>query len=105
MRWIWIDKFIHFESGRRATAIKNVTLAEEHLRFVRVATLLEGWEDHRLQHAARPRAARTHNEMFRTASTSVAGLRSPVQLIFRGASNVWSSKPSRLYSSLIRFVA
>ena len=31
MRWIWIDKFIDFESGRRAVAIKNVTLAEEHL--------------------------------------------------------------------------
>jgi len=31
MRWIWIDKFIEFESGRRARAIKNVTLAEEHL--------------------------------------------------------------------------
>lgn len=31
MRWIWIDKFIAFESGRRATAIKNVTLAEDHL--------------------------------------------------------------------------
>jgi 3-hydroxyacyl-[acyl-carrier-protein] dehydratase len=31
MRWIWIDKFTEFESGRRAVAIKNVTLAEEHL--------------------------------------------------------------------------
>ncbi len=31
MRWIWIDKFIEFESGRRAKAIKNLTLAEEHL--------------------------------------------------------------------------
>jgi len=31
LRWIWIDKFTHFESGRRATAIKNVSLAEEHL--------------------------------------------------------------------------
>ena len=31
MRWIWIDKFVRFESGRRATAIKNVSLAEEHL--------------------------------------------------------------------------
>ena len=31
MRWIWIDKFIEFESGRRAVALKNVTLAEEHL--------------------------------------------------------------------------
>jgi len=31
MRWIWIDKFVEFESGRRATAIKNITMAEEHL--------------------------------------------------------------------------
>lgn len=31
MRWIWIDKIIEFESGRRAKAIKNVSLAEEHL--------------------------------------------------------------------------
>lgn len=31
MRWIWIDAFIEFESGRRARAIKNVTLAEEYL--------------------------------------------------------------------------
>lgn len=31
MRWIWIDKFTEFESGVRARAIKNVTLAEEHL--------------------------------------------------------------------------
>jgi 3-hydroxyacyl-[acyl-carrier-protein] dehydratase len=31
MRWIWIDKFIDFQSGKRAVAVKNVTLAEEHL--------------------------------------------------------------------------
>ena len=31
MRWIWIDKFIEFQSGKSAVAIKNVTLAEEHL--------------------------------------------------------------------------
>ena len=31
MRWIWIDKFIEFERGRRAVAIKNVSMAEEHL--------------------------------------------------------------------------
>jgi len=32
MRWIWIDKFVEFDSGQRAVAIKNVTIAEEHLR-------------------------------------------------------------------------
>jgi 3-hydroxyacyl-[acyl-carrier-protein] dehydratase len=31
MRWIWIDRFVEFESGRRARAVKNLTLAEEHL--------------------------------------------------------------------------
>ncbi|MCP4593560.1 MAG: beta-hydroxyacyl-ACP dehydratase [bacterium] len=31
MRWIWIDTFTEFESGKRASAVKNVTLAEEHL--------------------------------------------------------------------------
>jgi 3-hydroxyacyl-[acyl-carrier-protein] dehydratase len=31
MRWFWIDRFSQFESGRTATAIKNVSLAEEHL--------------------------------------------------------------------------
>jgi 3-hydroxyacyl-[acyl-carrier-protein] dehydratase len=31
MRWFWIDRFLEFESGRRATAVKNVSLAEEHL--------------------------------------------------------------------------
>lgn len=31
MRWYWIDRFIEFESGRRAKAVKNVSLAEEHL--------------------------------------------------------------------------
>jgi 3-hydroxyacyl-[acyl-carrier-protein] dehydratase len=31
MRWYWIDRFIEFESGRYAKAIKNVSLAEEYL--------------------------------------------------------------------------
>src|SRR5882672_2467061 len=31
MRWIWIDKFVEFTSKTSATAIKNVSLAEEHL--------------------------------------------------------------------------
>jgi len=31
MRWIWIDKFVEFQSGQRAVAVKNVTFAEEHL--------------------------------------------------------------------------
>jgi 3-hydroxyacyl-[acyl-carrier-protein] dehydratase len=31
MRWIWIDKFVEFNSGKNAVAIKNVTMAEEHL--------------------------------------------------------------------------
>ncbi len=31
MRWYWIDRFLEFESGRRAKAVKNVSLAEDHL--------------------------------------------------------------------------
>lgn len=31
MRWIWFDRFEQFESGKRAVAVKNVSLAEEHL--------------------------------------------------------------------------
>ena len=31
MRWIWIDKFVEFRSGEFARAVKNLTLAEEHL--------------------------------------------------------------------------
>ena len=31
MRWIWIDKFEKFEVNVAAVAIKNVSLAEEHL--------------------------------------------------------------------------
>jgi 3-hydroxyacyl-[acyl-carrier-protein] dehydratase len=30
MRWIWIDRFIAFESGKSATAVKNLSLAEDH---------------------------------------------------------------------------
>src|SRR4051794_6614428 len=31
MRWIWIDKFTEFTSRTSATAVKNVSLPEEHL--------------------------------------------------------------------------
>ncbi len=31
MRWYWIDRFLEFESGRSAKAVKNVSLAEEHV--------------------------------------------------------------------------
>ena len=31
MRWFWIERFIEFERGRRAVAIKNVSLVEEQL--------------------------------------------------------------------------
>jgi 3-hydroxyacyl-[acyl-carrier-protein] dehydratase len=31
VRWIWFDRFERFESGARAVAVKNVTLAEDHL--------------------------------------------------------------------------
>ena len=31
MRWFWIDRITHLEKGKTARAVKNVTLAEEHL--------------------------------------------------------------------------
>ena len=31
VRWYWIDRFLEFESGRYAKAIKNISLAEDHL--------------------------------------------------------------------------
>jgi len=31
MRWFWIDRFTEFVSGSHATAVKCVSLAEEHL--------------------------------------------------------------------------
>jgi len=31
MRWIWIDKFTEFTSGKTASAIKAVSLGEEHI--------------------------------------------------------------------------
>ena len=31
MRWFWIDRFNEFVRGKHATAVKNVSLAEEHL--------------------------------------------------------------------------
>lgn len=31
MRWIWIDRFCEFVSASHAVAVKNVTLAEDHL--------------------------------------------------------------------------
>ena len=37
MRWIWIDRFLEFKPGQSATAVKNVSLAEEHLH--------DHWED------------------------------------------------------------
>ena len=31
MRWFWIDRFTEFESGRRAVAVKNISLNEEQM--------------------------------------------------------------------------
>src|SRR5213076_1450846 len=30
MRWIWIDRFLEFNSGKSARAVKNLSLAEEY---------------------------------------------------------------------------
>ena len=41
MRWMWIDTIVAYESDRRLVAIKNVSLAEEHLHehFAATSTL------------------------------------------------------------------
>lgn len=31
MRWFWIDRFVEFERGKRAVAIKNISLVEEEI--------------------------------------------------------------------------
>lgn len=31
MRWMWIDRIAELDKGRRCVAVKNVSLAEEHL--------------------------------------------------------------------------
>lgn len=31
MRWMWIDRIVHYEPGHRMTAVKNVSLSEEHI--------------------------------------------------------------------------
>lgn len=31
MRWMWIDRVVELERGKRMVAVKNVSLAEEHL--------------------------------------------------------------------------
>ena len=30
MRWIWIDRFTEFQSGKSARAVKNLSMAEDH---------------------------------------------------------------------------
>ncbi len=30
MRWLWIDRFLEFESGKSARAVKNLSLAEDY---------------------------------------------------------------------------
>jgi 3-hydroxyacyl-[acyl-carrier-protein] dehydratase len=30
MRWTWIDRFVAFEPGKSAVAVKNLSLAEDH---------------------------------------------------------------------------
>jgi len=41
MRWIWIDRILELERGRRSVAVKNVSLAEEVLHDHFAAT--EAW--------------------------------------------------------------
>src|SRR5210317_953651 len=56
MRWFWVDRFTEFVRGKQATAVKNVSLAEEHLR------------DHF------PGAALMHNSLIVEGMAQTAGL-------------------------------
>lgn len=40
MRWFWIDRFKTFESGRRAVATKNISLAEEQMDSYMYASVM-----------------------------------------------------------------
>ncbi len=49
MRWFWIDRFLEFESGRRAVSYKNTSLTEDHnddyqpsYPIVPASTIIEG---------------------------------------------------------------
>jgi 3-hydroxyacyl-[acyl-carrier-protein] dehydratase len=49
MRWLWIDRFVEFESGHRAVAYKNTSLTEDHnddyqpsYGIVPASTIIEG---------------------------------------------------------------
>jgi 3-hydroxyacyl-[acyl-carrier-protein] dehydratase len=49
MRWIWIDRFLEFQSGKSARAVKNLSLAEEYFSdhfpgypVIPAALILEG---------------------------------------------------------------
>lgn len=81
------------------------SLADVLLNLVSVTPLVEGGEDHLFQHAAGARVAWRHFLRLRSARTSGAGVRSPVQLMRRGAFTNLSVNLSERYSFTIRGVA
>ena len=59
MRWIWIDRFVAFESGKSATAVKSLSSAEDH------------FEDHYPGFPVMPATLILAPIGFRTLATSV----------------------------------
>lgn len=43
MRWMWIDRVLELEKGRRLVAIKHVSLSEEHMHDHFEADASRGW--------------------------------------------------------------
>lgn len=62
MRWIWIDRILELEKGRRCVALKNVSLAEDVLH------------DHFPAHAGRPALPVLPNTLILEGMAQTAGI-------------------------------
>ncbi len=97
---------IIFRQDIQEVASSIRSFPNEHLGFVTVSPIRQSRQNHRFQDAACSRIARsTHISIPRTAKTSRAGERSPVQLMRRGPSRNRSENPVSSYKRTILSVA